>query len=203
VCHPNIYSAVEALQTEEVTSGAEYYRALLGMKPGPRKKLYVTKDGTYGAYKELLTAGDITIDVYMKRVVGMLIITKKKVMREGVEQQNISSSDQSDESEDDAGTSDDSQVDLVEGVSFFVVTQRCDFKSKCKTRRCPCVLGNNSYCHALCHTDNQLCRTRYLLILSQVKTKIIIFSNKNKKNNYCSFKIVKFFVTQLVCRKTR
>jgi hypothetical protein len=140
------------------------------MKPGPRKKLYVTKDGTYGAYKELLTAGDITIDVYMKRVVGMLIITKKKVVREGVEQQNISSSDQSDESEDDAGTSDasdtsaiadfDSQADLVEGVSSLVVTQRCDCKSKCKTRRCPCVLANNSLCHALCHTDNRACENK-------------------------------------------
>jgi hypothetical protein len=88
----------------------------------------------------------------MKRVVGMLIITKKKVVREGVDQQNISSSDQSDESEDDAGTSDasdtitdfDSQIDLVEGVSSLAVTQRCDCKSKCKTRRYPCVLANKA-----------------------------------------------------------
>jgi hypothetical protein len=62
----------------------------------------VSKDGTYGAYKELFTAEY----VYMKRVIGMLIITKKEIVREDVKQQNTSSSDQSDESEDDADTSD-------------------------------------------------------------------------------------------------
>ncbi len=48
-----------------------------------------------------------------RNVVGMLIITKKKVVREGVAQQNISSSDQSDESEDDAGTSDASDTSAI------------------------------------------------------------------------------------------
>ena len=79
VSHPNIYCAVEALQEEEVAAGVEYHRALLGEKPGPRRKLYVTKDGTYGAYKDLILAGDISITVYMKRIVAMMVIHKKTI----------------------------------------------------------------------------------------------------------------------------
>jgi hypothetical protein len=78
VGHPNIFTAVDALKEEEVSAGAKYHRALQGFKPDPRKKLYVTKDGTYGAYKELFLSGDITIDVYMKRIIAMLVIFKKK-----------------------------------------------------------------------------------------------------------------------------
>jgi hypothetical protein len=65
VAHPNTFSAIETLQSGEVAAGVEYHIALQGQKPGPREKLYVTKDGTYGAHKKLLVAGDITIDVYV------------------------------------------------------------------------------------------------------------------------------------------
>ncbi len=78
ISHPNIFNAVEALQKEEVAAGVKYHRAIQGYKPDPRKKLYVTKDGSYGAYKELYLNEDITIEVYMKRITAMLIIFKKK-----------------------------------------------------------------------------------------------------------------------------
>jgi hypothetical protein len=87
---PNIY---EALQSEEVASGAEYHRALQGQNPGPRRKLYVTKNDTYGTYKTLYQAGEITIE----RIVDLLVISKKKTVKEGVAAQNFSSSEESDE----------------------------------------------------------------------------------------------------------
>ena len=54
----------------------------------------MTKDGTYGAYKDLYLAGDIKIDVYMKRVTAMLLISKKKIVKVGVAEQCVSSSDE-------------------------------------------------------------------------------------------------------------
>ncbi|CAF0962452.1 unnamed protein product [Brachionus calyciflorus] len=67
----NIYNPVEALQ-KEVAARVKYYRAVQGHKADPREKLYVTKDGKFGSYKEFYLSEDII----------------------GVAQQNISSSDE-------------------------------------------------------------------------------------------------------------
>ncbi|CAF0865784.1 unnamed protein product [Brachionus calyciflorus] len=108
ISHPNLFT----LKKEEVSAGVKYHRAFQGPKPDTRKKLYVTKDSTFGSYKELYLSDDITNDVYMKRIVVMLIIYKKKKQKIDVIKQNISSFEEeleygSDESSDDGVDSDD------------------------------------------------------------------------------------------------
>jgi hypothetical protein len=169
VSHPNIFLAIEALQAEEVTSGAEYHRALGEAKPGPRRKLYVTKHGTFGAYKDLLLAGEITLDVYMKRLTAMMVINKKKVRREGVNSQNISSTGDSDSGDTEESTSseDESSLSSTAGISSTIVDGvaelaivRCDCKTKCMTKRCPCVLANSHKCSASCHPSSKTCENK-------------------------------------------
>jgi hypothetical protein len=163
VSHPNIYLAVGALQAEEVDAGTEYHRALNGEKPGPRRKLYVTKDGAYGAYKDLLLAGEITIDVYMRRIVAMLVINKKKTQKTSVEAQSISSSSSSsgdgdDSDDDDDGSSDESETS--QAVFVPPIAQGCDCKTKCKTKRCYCVHNQNNKCTVACHPTSIICENK-------------------------------------------
>jgi hypothetical protein len=145
-----------------------HHRELGGTKPGSRRKLYVTKDGTFGAYKDLLLAGEITLDVFMKRVTAMMVINKKKVKREGVNSQNISSTDDSDSddteesasSEDELSSTADISSKIIDGVAELAIV-RCDCTTKCMTKRCPCVLANSHKCSASCHPSSKTCENKY------------------------------------------
>ena len=93
----------------------------------------------------------------------------------GVEEQNVSSTDESDaELSDDSASSDDtaSNIDRVDGdqsqeslvavvsaISISVI-HKCDCKTKCKTKRCPCKHASQAKCTTACHPDSMKCENK-------------------------------------------
>ncbi|CAF0968230.1 unnamed protein product [Brachionus calyciflorus] len=53
--------------------------------------------------------------------------------------------------------------ELVQSLVQFVVTQeslKFNCNTKCKTKRCPCIIENKKKWNGLCHLDNKLCENK-------------------------------------------
>ncbi|CAF0705132.1 unnamed protein product [Brachionus calyciflorus] len=74
------------MRKEEIAAVVIRNMALQRYKPHARKKLYLTKDGLFGAFKEFYLSGVITFKVYMKRKAEKLIVSRKKKSNESCDQ---------------------------------------------------------------------------------------------------------------------
>ena len=70
VKHPNIFSAVDILKSEENLAEINYLKSLLPDAPRPIRRKYVTfKDDLLKMRKNMLILGEISLDVYIKYLV--------------------------------------------------------------------------------------------------------------------------------------
>ncbi|CAF1137584.1 unnamed protein product [Brachionus calyciflorus] len=93
--------AINFFKNEELYQTVRNHSANSTNAP-PRKKLYIIKDESIKSFKDLLSSNEITLEIYIKRVLPLFELDKKKKAKEA-----IISSDES-ESEVDCDDSDDS-----------------------------------------------------------------------------------------------
>jgi hypothetical protein len=100
--HPDVFKAIRILQNEEAGSSINYYKSQNGERAPYRRNKEIEKDGKINTLKAMYLDGDITLEVYFKRVTQVLYIRTEK---------NVAEEDSSSASEDDVFEDADSESD--------------------------------------------------------------------------------------------